>query len=74
MLYATDSFYKDYIENDYQEYDIWIRNIISKPKLENNRKWTFWQYANRGRLKGIEGFVDLNIFHGSEEEYRKFIK
>ena len=74
VLYATDSFYKDYIENDYQEYDIWIRNIISKPKLENNRKWTFWQYANRGRLKGIEGFVDLNVFHGSEEEYRKFIK
>jgi lysozyme len=74
VLYATDSFYKDYIENDYMEYNIWIRDIISKPKLEKNRKWTFWQYANRGRLKGIEGFVDLNVFHGSEEEYRKFIE
>ena len=74
VLYATDSFYEDYIENDYQEYVIWIRDIISKPKLESNRKWTFWQYANRGRLSGIDGFVDLNVFYGSEEEYRKFIK
>ena len=74
VLYATDSFYKDYIENDYAEYGIWIRNIISRPKLENNRQWVFWQYANRGHLKGIEGFVDLNVFYGSEEEYRKFME
>lgn len=74
VLYATKSFYKDYIENDYHEYDIWIRDIISKPKLENERKWVFWQYANRGRLDGIEGFVDLNVFYGSEEDYRKFLE
>ena len=74
VLYATDSFYKDYIENDYLDYNIWIRDIISKPKLENNRKWAFWQYANRGRLRGIDGFVDLNVFYGSEKEYKEFIK
>ena len=73
IIYATQSFYDDFIKNDYLDYDIWIRDIYSEPKLESGRKWTFWQYANRGHLKGIDGFIDLNVFNGSYEEYSEFI-
>lgn len=73
IIYATQSFYNDFIEGDYLNYDIWIRDIYSEPKLENERIWLLWQYANRGHLKGIDGFVDLNVFNGSNEEYTKFL-
>jgi len=30
--------------------------------MPDGRAWTFWQYADRGRISGIEGPVDLNVF------------
>lgn len=76
MIYTTEEFYNDYIENNFLNYDIWIRNIFIKPKLEN-REWKFWQYTGRGRLEGYKGsekFIDLNVFNGSKEEFDKFIE
>lgn len=73
IIYATKSFYKDFIENNFLDYDIWIRDIFLEPKLEKNREWLLWQYANRGHLKGVDGFIDLNVFNGLYEEYIEFI-
>ena len=69
--------YKLYLSNDYEEYDIWIRNVISKPKLSDGRTWTFWQYTNRGKLDGYNGkekFIDLNVFNGSKEKFASFLQ
>lgn len=33
--------------------------------------WRFWQYSDRGRIKGIHGPVDLNVFAGSLEDLRR---
>jgi lysozyme len=41
--------------------------------LPDGKEWAFWQYANRGRLYGIEGFVDFNVFSGSPEEFLEFV-
>ncbi len=76
IIYATEKSYKLYLSNDYEEYDIWIRNVISKPKLSDNRSWTFWQYTNRGKLDGYNGkekFIDMNVFNGTKEEYASFL-
>ncbi|GAA0192568.1 GH25 family lysozyme [Fulvivirga kasyanovii] len=61
VIYATREFYDEYIEGDFLSYPIWIRDIYRQPKLENNREWLIWQYANRGHLKGIDTYVDLNV-------------
>ena len=76
IIYATEKSYELYLSNDYKEYDIWIRNVISKPKLSDNRMWTFWQYTNRERLKGYNGkekYIDVNVFNGSPEEYSAYL-
>ncbi|MBC7863601.1 MAG: glycoside hydrolase family 25 protein [Bacteroidia bacterium] len=73
ILYSTNEFYKEYLIKDFDDCPIWIRDINSKPSLAENRKWTFWQYANKGHLNGIEGFVDLNVFNGSKEEFKKLL-
>lgn len=77
IIYATEESYKLYLSNDYEEYDIWIRNVISKPKLSDNRVWTFWQYTNRDRLDGYNGeekYIDVNVFNGSFDEYISYLE
>ncbi|GKX63242.1 lysozyme [Pragia fontium] len=75
ILYATREFFDDFLVNEFKELPIWIRDIYRHPSLnDNNRKWLFWQYANRGRLDGIETFVDLNAFNGSETELFTLLK
>lgn len=72
ILYATEKSYRLYLSDDYQDYDIWIRNVISKPALSDDRAWTFWQYTNREKLDGyhgVEKYIDRNVFRGSVEEF-----
>ena len=76
MIYTTMEFYDYYIDGNFSDYDIWIRDIITKPTLEN-RDWKFWQYTGKGRLNGYSGeekFIDLNVFNGSKEDFDKFIE
>jgi lysozyme len=35
-----------------------------------NRSWTFWQYTDKGSAPGIQGPVDLNVFHGTLAQLR----
>jgi lysozyme len=77
IIYATEKSYAMYLSNDYKEYDIWIRNVISKPELSDDRAWTFWQYTNRERLAGYNGkeqYIDVNVFCGNHEEYYAYLE
>ena len=72
IIYATNKSYKLYIANNFEDCEIWIRDIIKSPNLPDNRKWTFWQYTNREILEGYEGkekYIDMNVFNGTEEEF-----
>lgn len=76
IIYATEKSYELYLLNDYEGYDIWIRNVISNPKLTDNRKWVFWQYTNRDKLDGYNGkekYIDVNVFNGNVEEFAKYL-
>lgn len=75
ILYATGKSYKMYIQGDYSEYPIWIRDVFLTPSLSDGRAWTFWQFTDRARLTGYAGeerFIDLNVFHGTAEEFAAF--
>jgi len=74
LLYVTYSFYKRYMNDNIMPHKIWIRDIYKAPQLENNRYWHFWQYSGRGRLDGIDTFVDLNVFNGKREEFEKLLE
>lgn len=74
VVYVTRDSYKDYL-SDQPTYDrIWIRNLFWDPNLSPRAPWLFWQFANRARVAGIEGLVDLNVFHGSFEQLRQLAK
>lgn len=82
VIYATQEAWELYIRGKFDSsYPLWIRDIWKEPKLKSpdddgrERGWTFWQYTNRGRLKGFSGeeaFVDLNVFGGTREQWLSF--
>lgn len=45
---------------------LWIRETAMIPP--GKLKWQYWQYSDRGRIEGISGNVDLNIFRGVRDE------
>ncbi len=34
-------------------------------KLKTWKDWAFWQFSETGKVPGIDGYVDLDVFHGS---------
>ena len=72
IIYATNESYELYIANNFEDCEIWIRDIIKSPDLPDNREWTFWQYTNREILDGYQGeetYIDMNVFNGTQEEF-----
>ncbi len=75
IIYVTSKAYKSYIQGGFADYDIWIRDVYLKPRLGENRPWTFWQYTDRAELNGYDGgerFIDLNVFNGGREEFFQY--
>ena len=74
MIYATRDSYNNFLAGeDLADVSIWIRNIYKQPELSDGKKWTIWQFAHQGRLKGIKGIVDLNVFNGNKAEFSELI-
>ena len=51
--------------------------MISVPNFRDGRKWTFWQYSDKGELNGYNGeekYIDMNVFNGTREDFKKYRK
>lgn len=71
IFYVTAEFYNEYISGDFLDNPLWYRDIYRKPNIQDNRTWTFWQFTNRGNVDGINTFVDMNVFAGSQQDFSK---
>ena len=69
ILYTNLKFYNKYLAGHFDEYPLWIaRYSRREPSPASGRDWEFWQYGNKGRLNGISGPVDFNVFHGDLDQ------
>jgi len=73
ILYATYEFIDAYFGNEFGDRKIWIRDIYKNPDLFSGTPWTIWQYNCRGRVPGITGPVDLNVFNGNESAFHEIM-
>ncbi len=56
---AKETFLRDIYEN----YPLWLAEYgVERPEVANPRDYLGWQYTDRGRVKGIRGDVDRDIF------------
>lgn len=76
MIYTTYPFYQRYLQGEFEDYPLWIRNTYFPP-FDKGTRWTFWQYTDQaglpGSAEGAEIYVDWNVFRGTKEELGEFV-
>lgn len=74
VLYISQNFVNKYLPlaPDIREnYQVWIARYGEyKPDVQ----LVYWQLCPDGRVKGIHGEVDINVFNGYKDEFEKFKK
>ena len=64
MIYTGSSFYNSYLHGRINGYPLFIaRYSKSAPRLSGGAKWILWQFSERGRINGIDHYVDLCRFN-----------
>lgn len=62
MLYASEN----YLNNTWltlKDYTIWVAKYSTKTPVVNDKEYILWQNSDKGRVDGIEGDVDLDIYY-----------
>lgn len=74
VIYTTVDFYRDNLRGQFPDHPFWLRSVAAHPsKVYPGRDWLFWQYSGSGLSKGVNGRIDLNAFHGSEKDWRRWL-
>lgn len=71
IIYTDYKAYNLFIKDEFKSNPLWIRDIKKYPNIKENDRWIIWQYSNRGRVKGIDGFTDKNALRYDIDEYIK---
>ncbi|TGK96254.1 lysozyme [Leptospira brenneri] len=74
VLYLTNEFIEKYLENQFFNHPIWIRNIFMHPNTFSSLEWVIWQYQSTARVPGIIGPVDMNVINGNIDNLTKGIQ
>ncbi|MQW89040.1 GH25 family lysozyme [Sinorhizobium saheli] len=74
IIYTAPDFYRDNLRGAFLSHPFWLRSVAAHPsKVYPGRKWVFWQYSGSGLSHGVDGRIDLNVFHGSEEDWHDWV-
>ncbi|MBS1181928.1 MAG: acm [Proteobacteria bacterium] len=74
IIYATIDFYQDRLVGAFEGYPLWVRSTAAEPhERYGDRRWHFWQYTSTGRVAGVPGKADRNVFNGSEQAFQQFL-
>lgn len=76
ILYVSQTFVNRYFVDKYKDgvylkknYNVWIARYGEyKPDV----RLSFWQLSPDGRVRGITGHVDINIFNGYADSFKAF--
>ena len=73
ILYINQMFINKYLSlapDVKRNYDVWIARYSEyKPDV----RLSFWQLCSDGRVKGIHGDVDINVFNGYQSQFHDFV-
>ena len=71
IVYTYYKFKLRYLsDSSFDAYPYWIAHYYVD-KVEYEGAWKFWQHTDAGRLPGIKGDVDFNIYNGSFYDLRQ---
>jgi lysozyme len=67
VIYTSAEFYNPYLKG-YRLKRLWIRDTLASPRVPGAGRWLFWQFTEKGRVRGIHGDVDLDVFSGGTRD------
>lgn len=71
ILYTYYKFKNQYLNTSvFDDYPYWIAHYYVD-EIEYEGDWKFWQHTDAGRLPGIKGTVDFNLYNGSYYDLKK---
>ena len=71
IIYTYYKFKEQYLGAPvFDDYPYWIAHYYVD-KVQYKGKWKFWQHTDAGKLPGIKGYVDFNIYNGSFYDLRQ---
>ena len=60
IIYSNEHFYNRELGHAFNRHFLFIANYSSKPDVDGSGRHNVWQYSERGHLRGIGEYVDLN--------------
>jgi len=71
VIYVSVDFYRDAEFGKMRGETFWLRSVAAHPSVTYpGQDWRFWQYTGTGRVPGVTGEVDINVFSGSPAAFR----
>ncbi len=74
VLYVNQMFVNNYLVNQAdlkRDYSVWIARYSEyKPDV----RLTYWQLCPDGRVSGIQGDVDINVFNGYKSQFENYLE
>lgn len=74
ILYVSQQFVNQHLvqaPEALRNYDVWIARYGEfKPYV----KLTFWQLSPDGKVRGIHGDVDINVYNGTQEDFKAWCR
>lgn len=73
MIYTNGKGYKKYVQDRQQvNIDVWLCSFKDPDEIKHIPH-QLQQYSHHGKVKGIDGDVDLNVFNGSEKQWEEWL-
>jgi len=73
IIYTNIDFYEHFLDGAFDDYPLWVAHYYVKDKPRIKRDWIFWQHNEKGRVNGVDAFVDFNVFKGDSTAFRKLL-
>ena len=69
MIYTNKNCYRKYIKDNFPDVELWIAAYDHPSGVPREIGWTMQQYSMRGRVPGVRGDVDLDLFRGDRAQW-----
>ena len=69
IIYTYADYWDTNLGANFSGYSLWLADYADQPVTpKTHSSWVFWQFSDKGNVKGISGAVDLDTFAGSKDD------
>ena len=72
IIYTNKNGDARFVRNHLDDRDLWICSFTDPPL--RRRPWTLWQHSHIGKVPGVAGNVDLDVFNGDRDQWAELLR